>query len=67
MQELSGTRGIERIDIQTSGPPSYEAIAQESCNELPPPSYTEAVALIRKTIGSSKNFSFYYNILLLIL
>ncbi|XP_003251929.1 uncharacterized protein LOC100868353 isoform X2 [Apis florea] len=52
-RELSGTRGIERIDIQTPGPPSYEAIAQESCNELPPPSYAEAVALIRKTIGSN--------------
>ncbi|XP_043599706.1 uncharacterized protein LOC122575171 [Bombus pyrosoma] len=53
LQELSGARGIERIDIQTPGPPSYEAIAQEICNELPPPSYAEAVALVRKTIESN--------------
>lgn len=52
-RELSGTRGIERIDIQTSDPPSYEVIAQETYNELPPPSYAEAVALVRKTIGSN--------------
>ncbi|KOX79231.1 hypothetical protein WN51_07233 [Melipona quadrifasciata] len=53
IRELSGTRGIERIDIQTPDPPSYEAIAQETYNELPPPSYAEAVALVRKTIGSN--------------
>ncbi|KAK1129793.1 hypothetical protein K0M31_019503 [Melipona bicolor] len=52
-RELSGARGIERIDIQTPDPPSYEAIAQETYNELPPPSYAEAVALVRKTIGSN--------------
>lgn len=64
---MSGARGIERIDIQTPGPPSYEAIAQEICNELPPPSYAEAVALVRKTIESSKNLSFSYKSLLLTL
>ncbi|KAF3421543.1 hypothetical protein E2986_01516 [Frieseomelitta varia] len=52
-RELSSTRGIERIDIQTPDPPSYEVIAQETYNELPPPSYAEAVALVRKTIGSN--------------
>lgn len=56
-RELSGTRGIERIDIQTSDPPSYEVIAQETYNELPPPSYAEAVALVRKTIGSRLSYS----------
>ncbi|OAD60681.1 hypothetical protein WN48_05243 [Eufriesea mexicana] len=63
---IRGTEGIDiqtpqriniRIDIQNpqhidiQSPPSYEAIAQETYNELPPPSYAEAVMLIRKILG----------------
>ena len=39
----------------TLGPPSYEVIVQESSNELPPPSYAEAIALLHRTIENGKH------------
>lgn len=51
LQELmTGARGTGPIGTATPGPPSYEVIVRESSNELPPPSYTEAIALLHRTI-----------------
>ncbi|XP_076292592.1 uncharacterized protein LOC143214916 isoform X1 [Lasioglossum baleicum] len=55
IQELTGTRGIGPIgnmSSTTSSPPSYEVVVQEVPNELPPPSYAEAVALLHKTLAN---------------
>ncbi|XP_054008464.1 uncharacterized protein LOC128892227 isoform X1 [Hylaeus anthracinus] len=53
LQELmTGARGMGPISTAASGPPSYEVIVQENSNELPPPSYAEAVALLQRTIDN---------------
>ncbi|XP_076661904.1 uncharacterized protein LOC143365522 isoform X2 [Halictus rubicundus] len=55
IQELTGTRGmgpIGNMGSATSSPPSYEVVVQEVPNELPPPSYAEAVALLHKTLAN---------------
>lgn len=57
LQELTGTRGMGSINTVTSSPPSYEVIVQESSNELPPPSYAEAVALLHRTIENDAKSS----------
>lgn len=49
------------INTVTSSPPSYEVIVQESSNELPPPSYAEAVALLHRTIENGKYFLLYHS------
>ncbi|XP_034180864.1 uncharacterized protein LOC117604652 isoform X1 [Osmia lignaria lignaria] len=48
-RELTGTRGLEHISTISSNPPSYEVIAREISNELPPPSYEEAITLVHKS------------------
>ncbi|XP_076634661.1 uncharacterized protein LOC143348393 isoform X1 [Colletes latitarsis] len=57
-QELmTRARGMGPIGTVTSGPPSYEVIVRENSNELPPPSYAEAIALLQRTIGNDAKSS----------
>ncbi|XP_076680388.1 uncharacterized protein LOC143375304 isoform X2 [Andrena cerasifolii] len=57
-REFAGTRGMGSIGTAvTLGPPSYEVIVQESSNELPPPSYAEAIALLHRTIENDAKSS----------
>lgn len=44
---------MQHIGTISSNPPSYEVIAHETSNELPPPSYEEAIALVHKTIENN--------------
>lgn len=52
LRELAGARGVGSTGTVTPGPPAYEVVAHGSCpnpNEVPPPSYTEAIALLHRT------------------
>ncbi|XP_015438950.1 PREDICTED: uncharacterized protein LOC107193924 [Dufourea novaeangliae] len=58
LQELTGgARAMGPIGAAASSPPSYEVIVQETPNELPPPSYAEAVALLHRTLGNDAKSS----------
>lgn len=59
LTELAGGRGISGASgAAASGPPSYEVIARgTTSNELPPPSYAEAVALLHRSAGSDAKTS----------
>lgn len=49
MQELAASPSVGTSGMGTPGPPSYEVITQaQGSNELPPPSYAEAVSLLRQ-------------------
>ncbi|XP_043280212.1 uncharacterized protein [Venturia canescens] len=47
--ELAAAQGMSGSGAGMIGPPSYEIITQAQCtNELPPPTYAEAVALLQQ-------------------
>ncbi|XP_043666577.1 uncharacterized protein LOC122628387 isoform X1 [Vespula pensylvanica] len=49
LQELAASPSVGTSGMGTPGPPSYEVITQaQGSNELPPPSYAEAVSLLRQ-------------------
>ncbi|XP_015588679.1 uncharacterized protein LOC107264676 isoform X2 [Cephus cinctus] len=49
-RELAIAQGVGGSGAATPGPPSYEVISHgEGSSELPPPSYAEAVALLRRS------------------
>ncbi|KAF7406364.1 hypothetical protein HZH68_005733 [Vespula germanica] len=48
-RELAASPSVGTSGMGTPGPPSYEVITQaQGSNELPPPSYAEAVSLLRQ-------------------
>ncbi|KAG7209592.1 hypothetical protein KM043_011253 [Ampulex compressa] len=54
-RELAGAQGIGSAGTGTPGPPSYDVIIHNQArNELPPPSYAEAIALLHQANNDTK-------------